>query len=355
MITDTHIETAINEGIISEQQARQLQELARQEKTSETTPDNEVSSVAEEKFRLISGFGDIFIAIGVLLFCLGLWQFIITLASPIWGAVIVIATLWILAEFLTARFRLTAPSIVLTLCILTSATALVFILNPQPDDVDWFTKLFLPVEFGGSKTVFQYLSQTISWFSFVPATVMAAFYLRFRLPFTLAPLMLCLTTATAIMTTKLQTDLATTHHIYLAGGLLSFIIAMCYDLSDPERTTTNADRAFWLHAIAAPMLVHSIALAGASTLVLIEFCLAIIIIAIIIDRRALIVSSLAYLGAAMSGGIEVAGLDHSLETLVLGLCVISLGVAWRPIRTFLMRLLPDFGYKQYLPPYETTT
>ena len=48
--------------------------------------------------------------------------------------------------------------------------------------------------------------------------------------------------------------------ITLALGILVFIVAMIFDMSDPHRVTRRSANGFWLHIIAAPALVNTIAL-----------------------------------------------------------------------------------------------
>ena len=102
---------------------------------------------------------------------------------------------------------------------------------------------------------------------------------------------------------------------------LIFAAAMRFDLSDRLRTTRRSDCAFWLHLLAAPLIVHSLVMIAAWWLMpfvktygiermtanLVGAIAAIIVVlalvAIVIDRRALLVSALTYLGA-------VVGLRH---------------------------------------------
>ena len=44
----------------------------------------------------------------------------------------------------------------------------------------------------------------------------------------------------------------------LAAGAATFMAAMWFDSRDVARVTTASDKAFWLHLLAAPLLVHSI-------------------------------------------------------------------------------------------------
>ena len=92
-------------------------------------------------------------------------------------------------------------------------------------------------------------------------------------------------------------------------GLGIFSIAMRFDLSDPERVTRRTDIAFWLHLLAAPLIVHPLvsgmlgdarlpdaATAGA----ILAIFAALGAVAVLVDRRALLVSGLSYAGIAFA-------------------------------------------------------
>src|SRR5437588_323954 len=42
----------------------------------------------------------------------------------------------------------------------------------------------------------------------------------------------------------------------LCAGLITFALALAWDMSDPMRRTRRSDVAFWLHLLAAPAIVH---------------------------------------------------------------------------------------------------
>ena len=82
------------------------------------------------------------------------------------------------------------------------------------------------------------------------------------------------------------------------------------------------------------------------------------VLALLIDRRALVVVALSYVGGAIAYGVtQLTGGSSSgsipvLVTLIfLGSVVIALGVGWRRIRGALLRALPDLSFKRHLPPY----
>jgi hypothetical protein len=148
-----------------------------------------------------------------------------------------------------------------------------------------------------------------------------------------------------------------------------FVIAMSFDLSDRNRVTRRSDCAFWLHLLAAPLIVHSLVSMVAPQLSQITNAAAIAVIAIVtvlasvaiaIDRRALLVSALIYVGAVIAyviggpaawlapGGQSPGGV-YVLTLLILGTFVISLGVGWRPLRRLFIRVLPG-ALGNRLPP-----
>jgi predicted membrane channel-forming protein YqfA (hemolysin III family) len=155
----------------------------------------------------------------------------------------------------------------------------------------------------------------------------------------------------------------------LACGLLTFIAAMAFDLSDRERLTRRADCAFWLHLLAAPLIVHSlitlvapdyfIMMTTSVAVTILAIFAALTIVAIVIDRRALLVSALAYVGIAVAYGLRttsVIGQQADSQAvvlfttlLVLGSLVLALGVGWLPLRRRLTRMLPS-ALTERLPP-----
>ncbi|WP_218014735.1 hypothetical protein [Candidatus Regiella insecticola] len=47
-------------------------------------------------------------------------------------------------------------------------------------------------------------------------------------------------------------------YVVFCTGLLAFAGAMYWDISDLRRQTRHSDIAFWLHLLAAPLLVHPV-------------------------------------------------------------------------------------------------
>ena len=69
------------------------------------------------------------------------------------------------------------------------------------------------------------------------------------------------------------------------------------------------------------------------------------LIALIIDRRAILVSSLIYMSGAFAQIAKVLGVDSTLNfalpLLFIGLLVLVLGIGWSPFRRFVMRRVPS--------------
>ena len=143
-------------------------------------------------------------------------------------------------------------------------------------------------------------------------------------------------------------------------GIGIFLFAMRWDSSDPARVTRRSDVAFWLHLLAAPMIVHPIfTLLGlndgnatlAEGLVVIVLYVVMGIAALAIDRRALLVSALAYVLYALNelfrqfGAVE---LNVALTALVIGSALLLLSAFWHQARGMVVRPLPD-GLKARLP------
>ena len=196
------------------------------------------------------------------------------------------------------------------------------------------------------------------------AACAALHYWRFRVPITIAAgaAVLCLVPiALAAILLPAISSVALPATIFLCGVLV-FALAMHFDMSDPQRQTRRTDIAFWLHLLAAPLIVQSLFLGFFHTaqldrldmvqsiLILATFIL-LGLVAIIIDRRAILVSGLIYAGYAFSTLIQHSGFGtNAVPTtlLVLGIFVLLLSVFWQPLRRISLALIPP-RFTRYLP------
>jgi hypothetical protein len=154
--------------------------------------------------------------------------------------------------------------------------------------------------------------------------------------------------------------------LMLACGVAVFVIAMRWDLSDRDRQTRRSDVAFWLHLLAAPMIVHPIfdrlgILDGDAQLwkagVVLGIYGVLAIIALLVDRRALMVSGLAYVLTAMIQLFREFGavsLNVALAAVVIGSALLLLSAFWHTARSKLIALAPG-AWPDRLPPTALAT
>jgi hypothetical protein len=131
-------------------------------------------------------------------------------------------------------------------------------------------------------------------------------------------------------------------------------------MADPERRTRRTDIAFWLHLLAAPLIVHSVTrglvtkaseLDPGTAVAIMAIFLALSFVAVLIDRRAMLVSGLAYAGVAFWALIRqagISGMTTPLTILALGAFVLLLSAGWRPLRAGILSIVPR-PLTQYLP------
>ena len=342
MLTRNDLDEAVRSGIITTAQAESLLELPA--KRHEVRRD---LSIRDERFVFMRSFNEFFIALGVVLLGVGL-----TTASSgetafatamSWAFPVIV---WGLAEYLTAIKRYTLPSIVLAV-LFSFAVVMLAGRYAQP----------LPAEME-SQPNWLGLPQFLhaSDFTALAAMFLASlgFYVRFRLPFSL---LLIVGSSIPLILLAIERligwpDKGVVNIALLVIGLVVFAVGLRFDMSDRERLTRRSDCAFWLMLAAAPLIVHPVVsllsalnLADIAMNVLTLVAVAVFaLIALIIDRRAFLVSSLIYLGASVISGIgAIAGEGNALwaTLVVIGGAVILLGVGWQRARAFVMQPLPQ--------------
>jgi hypothetical protein len=348
MLDDDDLEAAVGARVVTQAQADALRTFALERRKT-----GAAERADEERFRFMRGFNDFFFAIGVVLFGAGVSMYAGLHEGPIVFA-LAAAIMWGLAELLVRRMRLVLPGIVIVLffvAFVVSALPIANLLTTQSP--------FLPRGApGGSwlNTLFGHGSTPqIALKAMIAGAAAALFYARFRFPFAL------LLVAGGVVTAF---QLAASHFLFndssvarlailLLCGVAVFSVAMSFDLSDRLRATRRSDCAFWLHVLAAPLLVHS--LVGLvsnnsfkpdnfTAIMIFVIALLLTIVALIIDRRALLVSALVYVGSAIGFALSNAVVDASfimIATLViLGALVLALGVGWAPLRRRVVSVLP---------------
>lgn len=363
MISDRVLDLAVEKGLIAQGQALALQSLAREVEGSREAV---AEPVDEERLRFVSGFADIFVTLGLALF-LGAATYFAALALPPAGTAAALAAMsWGLAEFFTRRRRMALPSIVLLIVFVCAAFMALSLLLGAGKGASLFALWGWGWARGWGLGAMPSVADAkgIAIAAIGTTALAAAHYWRFRVPITVAAAASALSLALITLLTAFAPDLMkrlATPVVFLIG-LSIFALAMRFDLSDPHRETRRTDIAFWLHLLAAPMIVHSVFQAvGATTygigpasalLVLLIFAL-LAFVAILVDRRALLVSGLIYAGwafASLFRTIGFKGYTGPITVLLLGAFVLVLSGGWTYLRLAVLRLLSP-GLAARLPPH----
>jgi hypothetical protein len=349
MIANDMLARGVESGIITAEQAERLRAL-----NIVGEPRERLASPDDEQLRFISGFSDIFVTIGLAMFIGAIGYFVDRADGngAMWASIAVVT--WLLAEFFTRMRRMALPSIVLLIVF----AAAVFMA----------ASLFLGAGVGRSPTPFFKLGTaarmlgidtdqptTLAIAALVTVLLTAAHYWRFRVPITIAAGCAALTIAVVGLVYGLIPQLTSSGYAaaILVCGLSIFALAMRFDMADPERLTRRTDIAFWLHLLAAPLIVHSLIrglladptrLEPASAAAIMLVFLVLSLVAVLIDRRAMLVSGLAYAGFAFAALIRAVGFSDMTTpatVLALGAFVLLLSAGWRPLRAAIWRVTPS--------------
>jgi hypothetical protein len=349
MYSQQDLDDAVASGVITADAAAALRGHIERQRSSMIADD--------EQFRLLTGFNDIFVSIAaaILLFAVGwIGQWIgqqtgLTIdvdgPSPL-APLFVAATSWGLALFFTAKRRMALPSILLLLTFVggvlaTAAFALVLGIGPHQFDNN-------PQLGGIVGAVAAAIAAAGAWLH----------WRRFHVPITIAvgaasvaAIAVGLLVAALGQTVEDSKNLVLGFVLLLGVGV--FLFAMWWDASDRARLTRRSDVAFWLHLLAAPMIAHPVfTLMGVTSghptlgeaLVVVLLYVAMGITALAIDRRALLVSALAYVLFALQELFREFGavqLNIALTALVIGSALLLLSAFWHQARTAVVRPLPE--------------
>ncbi len=364
MISDSVLTLAVDRGLLTAPQAESLRALAREAEVPAAAQDqppplpstirDDAVEPDDERLRFVTGFADIFVTLGLALF-FGSAAYLISLyfrGATLWA--IIAALAWLLAEFFTRRRRMALPSIVLLALFVTAVFFATFhlVMRPQPGSyAAWWLSSW------GTRVWFIENAPSILPAALVTAVFAGVHYWRFRVPITIAAGAAALCAASVAGFDWLFPYTSWTIHnaLLLVCGLCVFALAMRFDMSDPLRRTRRTDIAFWLHLLAAPLIVHPLITAllqgyaletrlnTTSALAILGIFLGLGVVSVIIDRRALLVSGLIYAGLAFGtlvGQTALADKTIPATLLALGVFILLLSAGWRPLRTVILRLLP---------------
>lgn len=156
----------------------------------------------------------------------------------------------------------------------------------------------------------------------------------------------------------------------LICGLIVFATGVAFDIYDRDRRKIWSDCAFWLHVVSAPMLVHPLFIMATgqnvvfghiapdtnATIMLTILILGFLYVALAIDRRSLLVPTLAYFGSLgiyylVNSASDSTGIPpFALILVVVGALIILFGAGWQRIRRIVVKPTLPAAVIRRLPP-----
>ena len=348
---NSDLEAAVRSGVVSADVADRLRNFSAKRRSA--------PEADEERLNLVSGIADVMSAIGIFMF-VGAAFLALTLITPL-AAAWVAPICWLLAEYFTRRRKQALTSfLIYGGFVIASGLAVVAVAFMLP--------------FGGSAIQFD-TRPTPEPVSLVQALIIAAgmmacsmaWWVRFRLPIAYAAAWVAgVNVATHVIRLCFPDASEAFVGFYLLGAGISLLaVAVWWDITDIRRETYRTDVAFWLHAAAG------FAIAGASYRLLfglqrqtdgwdrlynfatldpgISAAIAglllfavFLCVALVIDRRALLMSSLGFAipaAAKLFSSLSPA-IAPFAAAMGIGTVLILLAFGWLSMRKALLALLP---------------
>lgn len=326
MYSEADIASAVEAGILTPEAAEALRLHVEARRP--------MPAADEEHFRLMGGFNDVFITLAIML--------LMILPISAGGGILAAVAAWGLAEVVTRQRRLALPSVVLAFAF----------------SIGLFFQLLAAIQPDGYDEARGWVGAAAAAAITFAATL--AYWWRFRVPVVQA--ILAGVALAALFFTIRSAVPAAGDHVWLVlgiGGLAIFAYAMWWDLGDPERRTQRSDVAFWLHLLAAPLIAHPLFRAagifegegGMWPVTVLLIYAVFTIVALVVDRRAILVSGLGYALFAVAGLLGEIGDGFVPATVVLGAALLFLGLFWPAARAGLMRHAPE-AWRRRLPPVQ---
>lgn len=380
LIRPETLDDAVATGVITAEQRDHLRTMER----SATQVADEDSGGPEENLRLVGGGNDLFVTVGIALLTAGFFFVLTTLTEGrlLWIAGLLAAFSWLVAEFVTRQHRMKLSSTVLALLFAGSALALLALVADARYALRQPASLWQVLA----------LRQTVAPAGYLvfggTIAVAALHFWRFRVPILAGVIAIAATLLAFLQTAILLYDgvaagqvaapqledvpelLRASLYMPLVCGLVVFAVAVALDLHDRERRTVWSDCAFWLHVVSAPMLVHPLFImatgqdvafgriepAANASIMLAVLIAGFVYVALAIDRRSLLVPTLAYFGTLgiyylVNSAANTTGIPpFALILLVVGALVIGFGAGWQHIRRLIVRPTLPTSVLDRLPP-----
>ena len=329
MISRELLEAAAERKIIRQDQVEPLLDFIHQRKSGEEFSQ---SNNHDEPLRFVRGFGDVFISLGIILLVIAINM--LSLSGYLYF--LPVAAFIIMAEWLVRVRRLSLPGIAILVSIL-------YFVNKAID--------------------FDHENATVIGLAILALTSLF-FYLRYKMPFSLLPVA---AGAVAIAVVQIGADLIEYPLIFSGLGLIVFIVAMGFDIRDTERKTHLSDSAFWLHLLAAPLIIHGLMISVlfsqqqwladmGHAVFIVLFFIGVLLIALLLDRRAMLVATQIYMVYAVTQLLQ--GQLGSTQNiiiyvlLILGFAIIFFGTYWYKTRRLLYGFLIGSAISRFVPTFD---
>ncbi|MDP5359949.1 MAG: hypothetical protein NWR52_07420, partial [Paracoccaceae bacterium] len=320
MIERNDLRAAVGSGLINEKQAAGLISLADSRRGA-----RENLNPGDEPFELFKGFNEIFIVIGLLILSMGWWGVVaLALGDDVvnlqdYAMIVTLiggGLLWLLSEYFVRKRRMVAPAI---------ALSIMFAMNAGFGFTAVLSEPFMVAQNDFSSVPFPLLLATLS---------LLVYWWRFRVPFAMAMIAVGLFAIAIVYTASRGGRVDSISDLFLLSadgpfawitlvlGVLVFAVAMMFDMSDPHRVTRRSANGFWLHVVAAPALVNTVALSlldqdsSGSNMILLGLLAMFAVVAIVIDRRSFLIAAIGYIVALAATVFD--GDGAALTVLILG-------------------------------------
>lgn len=382
-ISAATLQKAVAAGIVTATQRGQL--LALEARTADpaslAAPD-----AGEENLRLIGGGNDLFVTVGTVLLTAGFYFVLNTVlrGQTLWIAGLLAVFAWVVAEIVTRQHRMKLSSTVLALVFMASVgTLLTFFVETRfqiqmPDSIWQLLAMRQPVSQAG--------------YILLGGQALAAvlYFWRFKVPILAGVVAIAVTLLAFLQTALFLYDgviggtvamptledmpnlLRAALYMPLVCGMAVFATAVALDLYDRERRKVWSDCAFWLHVVSAPMLVHPLFIMatgqdvvfarvepGTDAAVMLVLLIAgFVYVALAIDRRSLLVPTLAYFGTLgiyylVNSAANTTGVPpFALILVVVGALIILFGAGWQRIRRLIVGATLPTSLLDKLPPFK---